>query len=393
MKKIYIPSNLDLPSLIEKEYQNDENLDRLHYIINLIYEQRILYKITSEYVPLKALYLRKLIGRSTDTNNICNYNDYINILINKGIIACDKQYIVNEKSYGYKLCEPYSLVRHKQISIKSNCLQNNIQRWQIKRLPTTRVHQHLYKFLQEVEIDYSEAIQFIDDLPVQEYNCAKISIDKFKNKEFYIHRDDFGERLHTNLTNLKSNLRKFLVYQNQKLVNVDIVNSQPLILLIAIISSKPSSIRCTGTNSFDNAESDVLKYKQLVENGELYNYLMGYYGENDREVFKEKFFREVFFGKNTSRTFCQLFPTIGERIKSLKKRSHKRLSRLMQRQEAKLMISKICRRIMVENRDAFISTIHDSILTTPENVSTIKEVMSDEFAKIGLSPTIRIEST
>lgn len=392
MKKIYIPSNLFLPNLLGEEYQNGPNLDRLHYIINLIYEQRVLYKNTDEYVPLKAIYMRRIIGRSTETNCIHNYNDYINILIDKGVIECDRHYIKNEKSYGYKLCEPYSLVRHKETSITSPCLQTNIERWQAKRLPTTKVHNHLYKFLQDIKINYEEALKFIDDMNVQEYNSAKIAIDKFKNKDFFLYCDDFGRRVHTNLTNLKSTLRKYLVYQNQKLVNVDIANSQPLLLLI-VISSPSSSIRCTGSIYFDDIASDVIRYKRLVETGKLYDYLMNYAGETDRNSFKENFFRETFFGKRTSKLFCQLFPTIGEKIKQIKEKDHKKLAQIMQRKEAKLMISGICRRVMEESADAFIATIHDSILTTPENVPTIKKAMSDEFAKIGLSPTIRIEST
>lgn len=384
MKKIYIPSNLDLSNIIDKEYQNDKDLDRLHYIINLIYEQRILYKNSQEYVPLKAIYMRNLVVR--------NYNDYVNILVRKGVIACDRHYIKNEKSFGYKLCEPYSLVRHKEISLLSTCVNRNVERWTARRLPTTKVHNHLYGFLQEIEIDYDKAIQFIDKLDVQEYNSAKIAIDKFKNRDFFLYCDEFGKRIHTNITNLRSTLRKYLVYKNQKLVNVDIANSQPLLLLISI-PHLSYSIRCTISIYFDDVTPDVLNYKRLVEQGTLYDYLMKHAGETDRSVFKENFFRETFFGKRTSKLFCKLFPTIGEEIKKIKRKNYRRLAWLMQRTESKLMISGICRRIMEEHKDTFMATIHDSILTTQENVPIIKKIMSEEFEKLGLSPTIRIEST
>lgn len=372
--------------MLEKEYQNIRDLDRLHFIINLIYEQRTLYKNAEEFVPLKAIYMRRMIGRAGKT-----YNDYINILINKGVIVCDRHYVKNEKSYGYKLCDPYSEVRHKQISINSVSLQTNIERWQNDRLPNTKVHNHLYKFLQEIEINYKEALQEIEGLPVEEYNCMKISIDKFQDKDFYIHYDDFG-RVHTNLTNLKSSLRKFLFYRNQKLVNIDIANSQPLLLLISIPSIF-NSIRCTSSIYFDDIASDVVRYKRLVERGKLYEYLMEHSGKTDRSAFKENFFRETFFGKRTSNLFCDLFPTIGQEIKKVKRKNYKRLAWLMQRKESKLIITKICGRIMREYPDMFMGTIHDSILTTLEHVPAIKKVMSEEFAKIGLSPTIRIEST
>jgi hypothetical protein len=46
---------------------------------------------------------------------------------------------------------------------------------------------------------------------------------------------------------------------------------------------------------------------------------------------------------------------------------------------------------MREYPDMFIGTIHDSILTTPEHVPTVKRIMAAEFESIGLSPRIREE--
>ena len=104
MKKIYIPSNLDL-----QDQFSDRDLDKFYYLIHLIYEQRILYKNPEEYIPLKAKYLRMVIR---------DYNYYRDILIEKNIIECDGRYIKGKKSLGYKLLPPYSEVKHKQIILK-----------------------------------------------------------------------------------------------------------------------------------------------------------------------------------------------------------------------------------------------------------------------------------
>jgi hypothetical protein len=394
MKKIYIPSNLDLPQLLDQEHRNETDIDRLHYIINLIYEQRALYKNDEEFVQLKAIYMRRLIGRAGKT-----YNDYINILANKGIIECDRRYIVNEKSFGYKLCNEYSDVRHKQVPITSASLQSNIERWQDCRKPMgslkekmhkfTKVHKHIYHFIENIEIDYKAALQSIEGLSTEEYNKNKITIDKIKDKEFYLHRDEFG-RIHTNLTILKSTLRRFLSYKGKKFVNIDVVNSQPLLLLLTI-KSIYLTIRCTGAIYFEDVPPDVLCYKRLVERGELYEYLMKRAQTANRDNFKENFFRDTFFGKKTSNLFCELFPTIGKEIRRIKRKDYRRLAWMMQRKESKLIITKICGRIMREHPEVFIGTIHDSVLTTPENVSTIRQIMSEEFEKIGLSPTIRVD--
>ena len=380
MKNIYIPSNLNLITLVPQEYNNAKDLDRLHYLIHLIYEQRIMYKSTNNFVPLKAAYLRNLIVR--------NYNEYVKLLVDKKIIECDNYFVKNEKSFGYRLCEPYSNVRHKQISLKSRAVQKNIDKWQAKRLPNTPVHNYLYRFLEKITINYGGALSYVDELPTNEYNCCKISIDKFRDKDFFLYSDNYG-RIHTNITNLKSTLRKYLFYEGNKLVNVDIVNSQPLLLIPTLFPS--SSIRCTFSIYFEDIAMDFLKYKGLVEKGELYDYLMEQSGDTDRQGFKEKFFRETFFGKRTSRLFCDLFPSVAEKLLAVKKKDYRRLAWMMQRTESKLMISRICRRLMEEHYGTFIATIHDSILTTEEDVSKVKGIISEEFERIGLSPTIRIE--
>ena len=331
-------------------------------------------------MPLKAIYLRSLIVR--------NYNDYVQLLISKKVIACDNHFIKNEKSFGYKLCEPYSQVKHMQVDLKSKIVQKNIEKWKLKRLPTTPVHNYLYNLLIKIEINHDEALQQVNLLPVNEYNSSRIAIDKFKNMDFFLYSDDYG-RIHTNITNLKSSLRKFLFYGQKNLVNVDIVNSQPLLLLPTLFPS--STIRCTFSKYFENTEMDLWNYKRLVEMGKLYDYLMNYSGETDREAFKERFFRETFFGKRTSKIFCNLFPTVASKLLSVKAKDYRRLAWMMQRTESKLMISQICRRLMEEYHGIFITTIHDSILTTQENVNTVKKIMLEEFVKIGISPTIRIE--
>src|SRR6516162_2921181 len=127
MKKVYIPSNLNLLEFLDPSYRKQHDLDRFHYLIHLIYEQRILYKNPEEFIPLKAIYLGNILGRGTGR---MPYTEYRKILINKGVIECDYQFIRGEKSYGYRLTEKYNNVKHKQVDIKSKSLLRNIEKWQ-----------------------------------------------------------------------------------------------------------------------------------------------------------------------------------------------------------------------------------------------------------------------
>jgi hypothetical protein len=174
---------------------------------------------------------------------------------------------------------------------------------------------------------------------------------------------------------------------------VDIINSQPLLLLL-IPPLSTSSIRCARHKFFEDIDLDIEKYKKLVEQGVLYDYIMNFTGEKDRDKFKERLFRETFFGKRVSKSFLALFPSVAEKLLDIKKEDYRKLAWMMQRVESDLIVNKICRKIMEEyGYDVFIATIHDSILTTEEHVNKIKTVMIDEFGKVGLSPSIRVEYT
>ena len=64
---------------------------------------------------------------------------------------------------------------------------------------------------------------------------------------------------------------------------------------------------------------------------------------------------------------------------------------MLQNFEATVFIYRVCGRIMKEKPDLFVATIHDSVLTTPENVEYVETVIRDEFAKLGVTPTLKRE--
>ena len=53
------------------------------------------------------------------------------------------------------------------------------------------------------------------------------NIDRIDNKDFSFKQDSTAYRLHTNLTNIKSELRNYVTYKGQQIVSVDVCNSQP----------------------------------------------------------------------------------------------------------------------------------------------------------------------
>ena len=119
----------------------------------------------------------------------------------------------------------------------------------------------------------------------------------------------------------------------------------------------------------------------------------------DRQEFKKNFFGKIFFSKNSEKyiykekkLFKKLFPFISQIIYYYKSNDYKNLAIQLQRVEADIIINRISRRIVEEKPDCFISTIHDSILTTRKNIKYVSHIIRDEFKKIfNLYQKIKIE--
>lgn len=56
------------------------------------------------------------------------------------------------------------------------------------------------------------------------------------------------------------------------------------------------------------------------------------------------------------------------------------------------MFGRVLPRLMTEEPDLFVSTIHDSVLTTAGNGEYVRQVMLGEFARLGVLPIVRVES-
>ena len=144
---------------------------------------------------------------------------------------------------------------------------------------------------------------------------------------------------------------------------------------------------------------DVFEFIELCEQGILYDDLMRRLGipAQRRKGFKRLFFSQVFFGKlkTTGRVrelFSRDFPTVYKAVNDLKRKDHRQLAYLLQAHESKIMIDIICRRILDELPGTFIGTIHDSIMTTPDQADEVKTIMVSEFQRFGLNPMIRLET-
>ncbi len=264
-------------------------------------------------------------------------------------------------------------------------------------------------------------------------------VSMITNKQFIYHHDS-GGRVYTNITNLPSILRKSLRVNGKPIILLDLSCSQPIFISSLeekkriktpnkkedkkereereerekYINNQPNPPLRGGSLPFvenisrqGDSESDHQLFKRLVQDGSLYDFLMAEYNALPttkkpltRRKIKNKFMVEVAYGDNTkayasktefSLMFQELFPTIWNYIWTSKVADFKQLAADMTKVEADLMINGVCLRLIQEHPDVWFTPIHDAIATTEEHVELVREIIMQEFAKINLKPTLKID--
>jgi len=372
--------------------------------------------------PLVMKYLRERVPRA---------DLYIKYLIQHKIIERDNYYIVREKAYKYRFTDEY-LSQLIFIEINDSYLKNRFKisnRNQIKR--NSRKYPELNKWIYGLTIDKDSAIKFILSEHIKglragkditeltyKFNSYIGSIHRIHNKEFHISVNSTNGRYDTNLTNLKKELRQFLLYEGKPLISIDIKNSQPYFLSL-IINNSPflknfyvlSSIMMPETLQYTENE-DAKRCLLLLKEGQFYEYLMTEFNragmnfktrdEVKREVLKIFFSGNQFIGQpeaKSKRIFKEKFPTVYSLIAFIKKHKKNRLANLLTRIESYLILNIISNRISKEFPNLPIFTIHDSIsttdgciLTTRENWELVENIMLSELKRyVGFPPILKIE--
>jgi hypothetical protein len=142
---------------------------------------------------------------------------------------------------------------------------------------------------------------------------------------------------------------------------------------------------------------DLLRYLDVCQRGELYESL-----GDDRATVKQAMmfiqFGRPGYRSATKSRFTELFPSVAAFLDDLKTKNglpaadrYKYASHVLQNFEASMFIGRICRRLMQERPDLLVLTLHDCLYTTAQHVDDLLLIMREEFARIGISPTFKIE--
>lgn len=335
--------------------ESDPHRHDILRFVDLIYRQRIMaHKSAEDFLPLKWDYL---------DNQFSKQFGKLWAVASK-YVERDSYYLTGSKSYGYRLREKYRTThRLREITIPK-------PKKQTRKLET--VEQWLSDNLSQFTVDAESFARFSD---WQNYEVYAPLVQMMKDNEWGCSVDEFGHRFHSVLTRLWKPLRSVLRHSEQNLVEIDVRNSQPVFLALEL---QERGIECAA-------------YRAAVEQGTLYDSLAVSL-EISRNEAKEELLK-VFYSKNgyrskLKRLFRERYPTVAEFIEQAKERDHKRLARIMQRAESKFMLHRVCRRIM-QDKGCAVATIHDSLLVPVSEAHYVRQIMLEEFAKLGITPTLK----
>lgn len=469
-----IPSHIDLKSMLKSSPPNflqskKYKIDFFYYLIDHLLDRALRSDLESNlgFINLNSTLLQKVIH---------NYKEYLDYLLKHGIIECDntyrkrnRLYNTKPKSLGYRLEFQWK----NELEIESIPIIDRVLRKKLKGRQSVlnseqekiKTDYHfLTKWFDKLEFDSLAAREWLENNEILKLEMgrgirgpvkfkprkiqkkAKVlwSLDKLARRDFFFSVDDKGGRFHSNLTNLKKELRNFITYEGKQLVNVDIKSSQPLISTLLfyerfykmdsdtislhsfpdiiesmvpsarsiILDSRNISIHIMLEENSENIDKQDIKYFiELINSGMFYESLSKILFPNDppnREIAKELIL-QVFFSGNQfisskqstkkgksaahKEKFVEAFPNVYKLFRTYKIRNKSLLARLLQRIESTLILKHIVPRIASERPDLPIFTIHDSVVTTEGNEGYVEQVMREEIIRLtGLNPKFGIEN-
>ncbi|VXB47363.1 conserved hypothetical protein [Flavobacterium sp. 9R] len=255
-----------------------------------------------------------------------------------------------------------------------------------------------------LKIQYEEAIEHSENRYLKELSEAKNSkeeVSAFKryssrissinaihngslNKTLRFKRNDTNKRLDTNLTNMASDLRPFIVgYENMSYL--DLSNSQPVLFNILLQSYRKNASEAL-LNEIDN-------YFIITTSGKWYEWLQGLYGLNRNEC--KEIWMKIAYSKNhhnpeVKQIFKKGFPLIYGIIEEIKKEKHEDFAVELQKIESKIFIDEICKELV--NHGIIPYTMHDGLLVPKEHKEKTLEIMQTILKeKLGVIPLIKVE--
>jgi len=454
---LYIPENLDIDAMLATN-PPDFKYDRDNFVYFASLPCSIMesyrnrdneYELTlnTGYVPFYSRIMKQKVD---------NYPLYLNYLMNNGVLESDGKFSHNSgKCLWYRFTleypttpKPITIKRRSLIKQLINRTHPNIEE-EKEVLPATPLSEVPYLtkwFNPALRIDKEKAILFLQNLyqsdsatkgvgyAQRRHNSLMVSVLKIYNNDcsHNLNIDRKGRRFHSPLTNLKSELRAYVTYENKKMVSLDLKSSQPFFSLVLLdinpfdrcrvgdilsLYSDYLYLEDNDINSYIEKLRSLIKkgmqsvstykFKGNIIDGDFYEDTGIKIGTYFNQPFEEEITAEglkkqrditkkrimiMQYGKQIHQKFKSLFPDVYELFSLIKAKNHKVLAWVLQYIEAEILLYTVCPQIAKENPDIPLFTIHDAIITTEEHAEYVKNRMIEIIQEtVGFTPVIKPE--
>jgi hypothetical protein len=409
MTSIYCPATFRPDDLPGDEQQFADGIGYFMHAVMLrrIHDSRYRKGYRRGFVALKSDFMRRILGRH-------NWTPVRRLAIAHRFIECDERFLAGSHAKGYRILPPHVSVPWPRHDVDDRNMAVRLTRWRNDRRRAIWEAIHAGKASIAPDVcdflfEHLQRVELRDDAPLDQFAPeVAIAADLIRHGEWFFVPDKYG-RLHTNLTNLKRELRPFLKVDGAVLGNLDIANSQPLFAGILTKRRKeekgegeekgrrePSQGLYVGQSDIDGVaiQDDNDKYLNLCENGSLYRFVHEHLPDGrDFAQTKKRVLTTLFDRDNRRnavyRVLDEHFPVLMDFIRREKRGDHHRFAHLAQRTESDFMFGQVVPRLMREQPDMFVGTIHDSVLTPASEAEYVHGAMMTEFGRLGVTPTVR----
>lgn len=378
-------------NVIWHDYYYDGRATYYYLQLNEIYLSKINFLCKENDIPVESIRgvidtycLRDNIGISLESHDI------------KGISANQKSGIFN---LWYKIKVPITKTNKKFLTkdYEADSTYINNAPKHIKKMGS--------QYRKGLKIQYEKAIEHSENRYLNELSEAKNNkeeVSAFKryssrissinaihngslNKTLRFKRNPTNKRLDTNLTNMASDLRPFIVgYENMSYL--DLSNSQPVLFNILLQSYRKNASEAL-LNEIDN-------YFSITTSGKWYECLQGLYGlsrDECKEIWMKIAYSENPHNKEVKKVFQKEFPLIYNIIAEIKKEDYANFAIELQKIESKIFIDEICKELV--GHDIIPYTMHDGLLVSSEHEKTTLKIMQSILKeRLGTIPLVKVEN-
>jgi len=405
---------------------------RLFTIVNDLYYFQLQFKKATEinrqtpFFSLNSQWLNKKYGKLLINKKPYRYSHFIQWLIDHKILERhSSNYSVGNYSYQYKFTE-----------IGNDAWVDCTDKRMLKKTPRTPnivtdpvTLQYIYQTLLKTAVDWDDAEEIEETIYLDVSNkklsreklieLAEQQLKKFGTDELSLSNNNKTGRVFSTVTSLKSELRKCLRIDEEKLVSFDIRNCIPAIfanLLNPIYRESVMHIveEHLGADFQWPAIEDCRDFIKLTADGKYYeaiaNYLIfheavdpGLTYAEVREIAKDShnaffFAHDKDYRKDTliptmiDTFLTEQFPVIRALIRDIKNRtdgynSYKIFARVLQCLEVETVIRKIGEKLIALNIEFL--PVHDSVMVKLSNGDIVKSIVLETLKENNLTLEIK----